>query len=267
MPSGRALRHEVNHGGRRTWYVASLKGTPAGVAPDGAAEGSQAGVPCLPGNSRRLAAAIALSSGLAFAIVAIWIGRSGHTVPAVDRQLHNWVLRHRPGWSTEIARTVRWGGLSYCVLPALALIGTVAARDRKVIARAWSGLCLTATAGAGIYVEIRINSLIDRPRPPVADWAGAAAGPAFPSGHTTAAALFAVSCAWALMARFPAGPRRRAVWAGAAAYVAIIGWSRIWLGVHWPTDVLGACLYGVAWMSIAMAVMPRRHPAADAQPE
>jgi PAP2 superfamily len=85
--------------------------------------------------------------------------------------------------------------------------------------------------------------------------------------HTTAAALFAVSSAWALMARFPAGPRRRAVWAGAAAYVAIIGWSRIWLGVHWPTDVLGACLYGVAWMSIAMAIMPRRHPAANAQPE
>jgi hypothetical protein len=87
--------------------VASLKGTPAGVAPDGAAECSQAGVPCLAGISRRLATAIALSSGLMFAIVAIWIGRSGHTVPAVDRQLHNWALRHRPGWSTEIARTVR----------------------------------------------------------------------------------------------------------------------------------------------------------------
>jgi membrane-associated phospholipid phosphatase len=222
--------------------------------------GSPAGVPCLPAVSRRPAAAIALASGLAFAGVAIWIGRSGHLVPSVDRQVQEWVLRHRPAWTTAIARAARWGGLSYCVLPALALIGAAAASGRSLFCRAWSGLWLTAVAGAGIYVEIRINALIGRARPPVADWAGAAGGPSFPSGHTTAATLFAVSCVWALMARVPAGPRRRALWAGAAVYVAIIGWSRIWLGVHWATDVLGACLYGIAWMSIAMAAMPRcRH--------
>ena len=111
---------------------------------------------------------------------------------------------------------------------------------------------------AGIYIETWVNALIDRVRPPAADWAGPAAGASFPSGHTTAATLFAVCCAWALMARVPPGWPRRATYAAAALYAVVLGWSRIWLGVHWPTDVLGGVLFSVAWTSGIMATLPVR---------
>lgn len=199
-----------------------------------------------------------VTCGVAFAIVVIWISRSGHAVPAVDRDLHEWALAHRRQWSIAIARAVRWGGDNYIVLPALVVIGAVAAKSAGMLARLGSGACLAAIAGAGVFAENQINALIDRARPPVADWAGAAGGPSFPSGHATAATLFAISCAGTLTARFPAGWRRRAVWAAAALYAGIVGWSRIWLGVHWPTDVLAGTLFGMAWMAGAMSFMSRR---------
>lgn len=214
-------------------------------------------IPVLPRTRRKADAIIAVSAGLAFAALATWIGRDGHPVPAVDQHIHAWVLAHRGSWNTAVARTVRWAGMSEVVLPALLVIGTVAARGR-LAARLRSGAGLTVIASAGIYVETRINGLIGRARPPVTDWAGVAGGPSFPSGHTTAATLFVICAAWVLMARVPAGWPRRTTWAAAAVYAAVIGWSRIWLGVHWPTDVLAGWLFGVAWTCAIMAALPAR---------
>jgi membrane-associated phospholipid phosphatase len=213
-------------------------------------------IPVLPRTARRANTMISASCGVAFAVIATWISHS-HTVPAIDREIHAWVLVHRSSWSNDIARTLRWGGMSETVLPALLVAGTLAARGRPS-ARLKSGTGLTVIASAGIYIETWVNALIDRVRPPAADWAGPAAGASFPSGHTTAATLFAVCCAWAFMARVPAGWPRRATCAAAALYAVILGWSRIWLGVHWPTDVLGGVLFSVAWTSGIMAALPAR---------
>ncbi|MGO8884893.1 MAG: phosphatase PAP2 family protein [Streptosporangiaceae bacterium] len=118
-----------------------------------------------------------------------------------------------------------------------------------------AGLLLSGVAGAGVYVAIEISHVIDRARPPVADWAATAGGPSFPSIHTTAATLFAASCAWALTARARAGWPRRVIGAGALAYAAAVGLSRVWLGVHWPTDVIGGWLFGAAWSAAAITVI------------
>jgi membrane-associated phospholipid phosphatase len=212
-------------------------------------------IPVLPRTARTADAIIAASCGLALAAVAVWVSRDGHAVPALDRHIHAWVLAHRASWDIAIARTVRWGGMSEVVLPALLAVGTAAARGR-LAARLKSGAGLTVMAAAGIYVETQINGLIGRPRPPIADWAGQAGGPSFPSGHTTAATLFALCCAWALMARFQHRRTRHAVWVAAGLYAAVLGWSRIWLGVHWPTDVVGGLLFSVAWTCGFMAALP-----------
>jgi membrane-associated phospholipid phosphatase len=237
-----------------------------GLAPDSAAEPAVVAdfpevaptepAAAEPAASRRTALSLFGAAGVLFAVLAIWVAQRGSAVPAVDEQIHSWALSHRSPGSAAVARAIRWGGVTWIVLPALIVIGaaTVGAR-RDIGRRVRSGLLLCLVASAGVYVEILINQDIARMRPPRADWAGAAAGSSFPSGHTTAATLFAVSCAWAVAARVPRGWPRRAVWAGAAAYAATVGWSRVWLGVHWPTDVLGGWLFSIAWFAGSVVVI------------
>jgi membrane-associated phospholipid phosphatase len=206
--------------------------------------------------SRTTAAIVSVAAGLTFALLTIWVARRGSSVPSADEHIHRWVISHRGPGSITIARAVTWGGVTAIVLPALIAVGALAAGPgRDMIRRLGSGLLLSLVAGAGVFTEIRINALAGRARPPMADWAGAAGGPSFPSGHTTAATLFALSCAWALATRVRAGWPRRAICAGAAAYAAAVGWSRVWLGVHWPTDVIGGWLFGVAWLGGSIAVI------------
>jgi undecaprenyl-diphosphatase len=204
---------------------------------------------------------ILVAAGLAFAALSTWIARRGSEVPWVDEQVHRWALAHRDHVTVAIARAVRWGGISEVVLTALFVVGAAtAASGSSAGRRVRSGLLLALIAGTGIYAEIRINQVIERARPPVSDWAGSAAGWSFPSGHTTAGTLLAVSCAWALAARVPPGLPRRGAWAGGAVYAVTMGWSRVWLGVHWPTDVLGGWLFGTAWLvgSVAVILTVRR---------
>jgi undecaprenyl-diphosphatase len=220
--------------------------------------------PPRPPVARPVAVAVCAAAGVVFGVLALWLALRGSAVPPADEQVHRWVVAHRGPGGVAVARAVRWAGTTTVVLPAVAVIGAVAGRGRDIVRRVGSGALLCLVASAGAYAEILINHAIARVRPPRADWAGPAAGSAFPSGHTTAATLAALCCGWAIAARVRPGWPRRAVWAGAAAYAVIVGWSRVWLGVHWPMDVLGGWLFSVAWVAGCVAAIQsiRWRPAA-----
>lgn len=78
---------------------------------------------------------------------------------------------------------------------------------------------------------------------------------AFPSGHVVRAVALAAAVAWLLA---PAGMRLRlAVGAGLLAWL-VMGYARVALGVHWPTDTIGGALLGVAWFGVTAAVLRSR---------
>ncbi len=195
-------------------------------------------------------------AGFSFAVLAIWVARHGSTVPGMDQRIHNWVMTHRtPGTITFAGATIG-GGVTKFALPVLLIVGALTTEGgREWSRRLKSGLLISLVATVGAFLGLQINALEGRVRPPQADWAGIAGGPSFPSGHTTVASLFAASCAWAIATRVHAGWPRQALWIGAALYAIAVGWSRICLGVHWPTDVIGGWLYALTWLAGSAAVI------------
>jgi undecaprenyl-diphosphatase len=75
-------------------------------------------------------------------------------------------------------------------------------------------------------------------------------GSAFPSAHTVDAAAVYGMLAALLAAGLPMWGRKVAVWATALGLTAVIGLSRLYLGVSWLTDVLGGAALGTVWMLV-----------------
>jgi membrane-associated phospholipid phosphatase len=97
-------------------------------------------------------------------------------------------------------------------------------------------------------LSTEIKDLLDRVRP-TANPLAHTLGPSFPSGHTTgAAACFA---AFALVLGRGRSRNTQAVLAGGGVFIALaVGASRVLLGVHWLTDVLGGLALGWAWFAL-----------------
>ncbi len=200
--------------------------------------------------------AVGLTAAAAVGIVTIAVGARGGLLSGWDQAVHDWVLAHRGPGDITLATIVTTGGITALTLPALAVVGAVALPGRRSWrARLAAGALLAGVGAVGVYAGLLLNGATGRERPAVADWAGAAGGPSFPSGHTTAATIFALCCAWALSARFLGRGSRRLIWTAAVLWSLAVGWSRVWLGVHWPSDVVGGWLFATAWCAVAGAVV------------
>jgi undecaprenyl-diphosphatase len=111
---------------------------------------------------------------------------------------------------------------------------------------------------SGQLVRTAINRTIARPRPPDALHLVNASGYAFPSGHTATATMAYGLLAVLLAMSFPRG---RWIFAAIALVLAVgVGLSRVYLAVHWATDVAGGWLFAVAWLTLAglIASLSRR---------
>ncbi len=120
-------------------------------------------------------------------------------------------------------------------------------------ARTWRPLWLLAAADLGAWVlSDTVKDLTGRARPPAAQAIGHWTGYAFPSGHATKAAAVYGMLAALLAADTPRWGRKVTLWTAAALLAGLVGLSRLYLGAHWLTDVLGALTLGAAWLFVLL---------------
>jgi membrane-associated phospholipid phosphatase len=146
---------------------------------------------------------------------------------------------------------VTWLGSSVVIAPMLVLVGSYF----LVRSRNWRpGVhLLTAYAGALVLYSI-IKPAVGRPRPPVAPMLVHVSGFAFPSGHATMSVAFYGTLA-GLLWNGRSRVARFVLWLGASIVVLLIGTSRLYLGAHWFTDVLGGYALGGLWLSVLVAAV------------
>ena len=113
---------------------------------------------------------------------------------------------------------------------------------------------LAGTAfGGRILVEL-IKLAVARGRPPLIQHAVAVESWSFPSSHTANVTITLVALAL-FLAR---GGARRPALAVAGGLAFAVGCSRLWLGVHWPSDVMAGWLFGIGWLGLIMPAAARR---------
>lgn len=177
------------------------------------------------------------------------LGYLASTVPW-DQAVHSFMVSHRVGWETTMARVVTWAGSLVVVAP---IVLAVAAGLAFVRHEPRTALLLVAGVAAAVLCSDLLKVLVHRPRPPAAQSLVTPMGWSFPSGHAVNAAA-----AYGLLASVMARSRRRpGVWAAAALIVAIVAYTRLYLGVHWLSDVVAGIVLGGAWVLITARVMRR----------
>ncbi len=209
-----------------------------------------------------LAAADRRALGAAAACAAVfacltWYVLAYAPVTGPDRRTQSFAYGHRTSWLNAVLETWTWLGSTIVLVPLLlAVSGLLLWRRRDVFAVAclWAGL-----AGATV-LDRGFKHAVGRARPPVAQMLVQTGGYAYPSGHATQAVTV-----WGLLAVLAAAGahRRTRAWILAAAGIVIVlvGLSRIYLGVHWLTDVIGGFALGAAWLGLLLAVLRRRRRA------
>ena len=137
------------------------------------------------------------------------------------------------------------GTLPFCAVLVLGAMAWSLRHDQRREAWLWLG------AGVSTYVvQEGLKHLVARPRPALWPALVLQSGFAFPSGHAFAAATFYPLLAWT-WAR--ARPREaRAAWGTAVLLALFIGFGRLYLGVHWPTDVLAGWALGAAQTAVVV---------------
>lgn len=166
----------------------------------------------------------------------LWLGGTG-----TDRAILDAIHKAGAPLRFEIAGAVTHLG-AYPVILGFALLGLIALLVRGESRRALL-LTLLVTTGP-LFVELQKN-WFGRLRPHDQDHLVALQSYAFPSGHSANALLIWLGLALLVVE----GPRpRRLAIAGALAVAATVGFSRMVLGVHWPSDVIGGWALALFWL-------------------
>jgi len=124
-------------------------------------------------------------------------------------------------------------------------------------------LILALASAGGLALSQGLKAIYGRERPPLSLHAVEVVNASFPSGHAMLSAAIFLTLG-ALIARFTRLKRLKAfALGGAVVLTLLIGASRVYLGVHWPTDVLAGWCIGAAWAALwwlAAYVWERRWP-------
>jgi membrane-associated phospholipid phosphatase len=191
-----------------------------------------------------VALGLIFAAALGFGLVADMV-TSKTGLYRLDASAAAWGAEHATPTSTRVLDVVTWLGATVTVLSVTVVLGVLEWVERRRLAVL--AFMVTVVVGQNLIANL-VKVLVDRERPPVPHLAPSS-GFSFPSGHTAAAAATWAAVALVLGRGRPL-PVKAWLAAGAALIAVAVAASRVLLGVHWLTDVIGGAALGFGWFVV-----------------
>ncbi|MFI1393816.1 phosphatase PAP2 family protein [Streptomyces sp. NPDC020681] len=200
----------------------------------------------------RTCAALAVLSAVLLVLVAV----SWSPLMSLDRTvangLHDWAV-DEPGL-VRLNRLLTdwvWDPWTMRALLAVAVVWLLVRREWLLAT--W----VAVTSAVGTFVQQGLKAAVGRERPQWPDPVDSAHYAAFPSGHSMTATVSLILLLWLLGRHLAEGRWWR--WGLAAAVVSVVGvgFTRLFLGVHWLSDVVGGTLIGACWAAVSIIAYER----------
>lgn len=171
---------------------------------------------------------------------------------ALDSSITTWVVAHRASGLTTLARALSTVGSQAVLAPVTAIVAVALVIRRQFVL---AGTLVACWAGAlGLYNLTKL--FVHRTRPPMDIWlTDVGRTTSFPSGHATQS--MGTFVALALAGAVWLAGARRAIRVLAVLLAVGVGCSRVYLGVHWTTDVVAGWLIAGAWITIVVRLAAR----------
>jgi membrane-associated phospholipid phosphatase len=201
----------------------------------------------------RLGRSVALAVVLGvLAGAAVWAAFSGVGPASFDEAALDEAIAERTPTLTTLAVIVTTLGSTVAMAVLAVAVGVWSWWRGR---RADAVLAIGAMAGASLVFRL-IKVLLDRSRPPAADRLVAETNESLPSGHATMSTVVIgtiVVLAWSGSSALA----RAAMVVAAAVWVGAVGATRVYLGVHWISDVFAGWAVGAAWLAVCVTIWSR----------
>lgn len=200
---------------------------------------------------------IFLLSGTALAVGCTWAFselaervRRGTTQPFDDAVMH-WIANHQ----NPVVQSAMLEITALGTGTVVAMIVFIAGLFLWLNQHKHSAILLIVATLGGMLLDNLLKIGFDRPRPQIFKWGTYAVSSSFPSGHAMSSVIVYGTVAY-LAARLQKNVASRvATMVFAALIIVLICSSRLYLGVHFPSDVLAGLIIGLAWAAFCMAVL------------